>query len=451
MGESKRRHSPMINIQEKLLDYKLQKTSDTLTSKSGLSIFYESALALGVIESIKQNLPGPKSNRGLKPVEYIMPLALMLCGGGRTMEDIREIEMDKGLRNICGLTKVPGADAIGKWLRRTDNLAGLKTTNKQLASEIIRCSGKDNFTLDTDATLIETEKECAEMNYKGFTAFSVLLSFLADLDLCLCNDYRNGAVHAGAGTKEQLEYVDDLLKSLGKKLKYFRSDSAGYSADVFNTCSDRGIIFTITADQDAAVKRIIADIEEKSWRRLFDEAGNDTGREYAVAVHCLEKTKEPFTLIVQRWQDPQQKLFEKNPYHYYVIATNDFERESQADEIIRHHNKRGNAENYNKEIKSGFGMDYAPSQELEANAVYFEIGVLAYNLTIAVKRFFLGESWHTKTIATLRWQLIFIAGKVIEHGRQLFLKVADNYFELLKNIREKIRLSLTLALEPAST
>ena len=156
----------------------------------------------------------------------------------------------------------------------------------------------------------------------------------------------------------------------------------------------------------------------------------------------MEKTKEPFTLIVQRWEDPQQKLFEKNPYHYYVIATNDFERESRPDEIIRFHNKRGNAENYNKEIKSGFGMDYAPSQELSANAVYFEIGVLAYNLTIAVKRFFLGENWYTKTIATLRWQLIFIAGKVIEHGRQLFLKVADNYFELLKNIREKIRLSL---------
>ena|SRR3989339_2175054 len=95
-----------------------------------------------------------------------------------------------------------------------------------------------------------------------------------------------------------------------------------------------------------------------------------------------------------------------------------------------------------KEIKSGFGMDYAPSQELKANAVYFEIGVLAYNLTVAVKKLFLEESWAKKTIATLRWQLIFIAGKVIEHGRQLFLKIESAYFELLKNIRAKIRLSL---------
>ncbi|MBU0502680.1 MAG: transposase [bacterium] len=73
------------------------------------------------------------------------------------------------------------------------------------------------------------------------------------------------------------------------------------------------------------------------------------------------------------------------------------------------------------------------------------MGVLAYNLSIAVKRLFLEESWQTKTIATLRWQLIFIAGKVVEHGRQLFLKVADIYFELLQSIREKIRLSLAPA------
>jgi len=104
MGEAKSREKGTAfmnkNIQQKLLDYQLQSTSETLTSKSGLCIFYEAALALGVIESIKINLPAPKSNRGLNPEKYVMPLALMFCGGGRTMEDIREIEMDKGLREI---------------------------------------------------------------------------------------------------------------------------------------------------------------------------------------------------------------------------------------------------------------------------------------------------------------------------------------------------------------
>src|SRR3989339_1186218 len=113
------------NIQQKLLDFQLQKSSGMLTSKSGLTVFYEAALALGVVDRIEANLPDPKSNRGLKPAAFIMPLALMFCGGGRTMEDIREIELDEGLRKICGLAKIPGSDAIGKWIRKTERLAGV--------------------------------------------------------------------------------------------------------------------------------------------------------------------------------------------------------------------------------------------------------------------------------------------------------------------------------------
>lgn len=429
------------NIQQKLLNFQLQKTSDTLTSKSGLSIFYETALALRVMKSIKSNLIGPKSNRGLKPVEYIMPLTLTFCGGGRTMEDIREIERDKGLRKVCSLSKIPSSDAIGKWIRKTEHLKGLKKVNEQLCKEIIMRSKKDIFTLDTDATLIETEKSCAKMNYDGFTSFSVLLSFLADLDLCISSNYRNGNAHAGKGVKEQLKYTNKLLKSLNKKLKYFRSDSAAYEAGVFNYCSKESIIFTITADKDCAVKDAIKRVKKNEWKKLYDEKGKDTGREYAEAVHCMEKTEKPFTLIIQRWKNSQEQLFKQNKYNYYVIATNN-EEEGKAPEIICFHNKRSNSENYNKEIKSGFGMDYTPSLKLGANAVYFEIGVLAYNLTIAVKKLFLDESWSKKTIATLRWQLIFIGGKVTEHGRKLFLRIADTYFDLLQSIRQKIRLVL---------
>lgn len=84
-------------------------------------------------------------------------------------------------------------------------------------------------------------------------------------------------------------------------------------------------------------------------------------------------------------------------------------------------------------------MEYTPSRELAANAVYAEIGILAYNLTIAVKRLLLSEGWIPKTISSLRWQLINIAGKVVWHGGQLFLKVRQDYFALLYGIRKAFR------------
>jgi len=152
----------------------------------------------------------------------------------------------------------------------------------------------------------------------------------------------------------------------------------------------------------------------------------------------MNKTKKAFTLIVQRWANRRPDLFEQDLWRHYIIATNDYKKSSP--EIIRFHNKRGNSENYNKEVKNGFGMEYAPSRILEANGVYFRLGMLAYNLTIAVKRLFLCDGWIKKTISTLRWQMIFVAGKVVRHGRQLYLKIAKEYFDLYAEIRRKIAL-----------
>lgn len=48
--------------------------------------------------------------------------------------------------------------------------------------------------------------------------------------------------------------------------------------------------------------------------------------------------------------------------------------------MIARHNHRGQDENWHKELKAGFEMEQMPCGELEANAMHFAIGMLAYNL-----------------------------------------------------------------------
>ena len=426
-------------VTQERLDFQLAPTRDTITGRAGLALFQEAALVLGVRKSIKENLPPPGSGHGLKPQEYVLPLAIMLCGGGRTLEDIREIETDEGLRQLCGFTRLPGADAIGQWLRRPRHLQGLKRVNRFLARQLIARSERNDFTLDVDATMIETRKQCAEMSYLGCRAFEALLSFIAELDVCVACDYRQGSVPPGSGIRRQLLAVSRLLKSCGKRLRYLRSDSAGYTADVINACNELGVTFTITADQDAAVVKLIKTAQKQGgWTRLFRPDGKPTDRWYKTAIHCMEKTTQSFTLIILRWPNPRQDLFYPEPYRYHVIATND--ANPKVSEVIWFHNGRGAAENYNKELKNGFGMDYAPCRSLAADACYFEMGVLAYNLTTAVKRLLLGGDWVRRTIASLRWRLLVTAGKVVRHGRQLILRVHESHFELFKHVRTQLAL-----------
>ena len=64
-----------------------------------------------------------------------------------------------------------------------------------------------------------------------------------------------------------------------------------------------------------------------------------------------------------------------------------------------------------------------PCGQREANALYFAIGVLAYNLAQLLKRWVLPDSYGTATVATLRWKLYRLAGKLVRHARGWMLQI----------------------------
>jgi len=118
---------------------------------------------------------------------------------------------------------------------------------------------------------------------------------------------------------------------------------------------------------------------------------------------------------------------------YYFIATND--NDLTPSEIITLHRKRAEtSENKIKELKNGFNMNYLPTSNIKANAFYFAIGTLAYNLFLLFKQI-LDTNFQKHTVKTIRYKLYNIAGKVVTHARGLTLKVNEQFKNLLKKIR----------------
>ena len=280
---------------------------------------------------------------------------------------------------------------------------------------------RTEYTLDVDATVIEAEKEAAQWTYKKEKGYQPLLGFLFELGLILGDEFRDGNVPAGVGAVEFLELCQRMMPK-GKRIAYYRADSASYQASVVNRCFADHVLFTITADQDSAVKGAIKGIGSGEW------AHHEGDRETAETVHTMNGTKEAFRLIVQRWPKLQAELFDADPYCYHVIATN---REEPAREVVALHNQRGQAENFIKELKEGFGMNWVPCGESRANAVFFRIGVIAYNLFQAMKLLSLPPWWRTSTIATARWRLYQTAASVVHHGHQVLLKLATSAEKLV--------------------
>ena len=416
-------------IKQTVLPFKLETTKDLITAHAGLALLGEFAVGVGLNKALDKYLPAPGSGVGHLASEHVFPLVLMLNGGGRSLEDSREIRDDVGLREVLPLQRMPSSDATGDWLRRSGRnggLEGLKKVNRQVLKRALKRERGKGYTLDIDATGIEAEKESAKMTYKGFTGYMPMVGHLAENALIVGDEFREGNDSPGSRNLEFLKYCERQMPK-GKKIKAFRSDSAAYQAKVINYCQANGIAYAIGGDLDQAVKSVIENISDDEWRPYQNGFIGET-------VHCMNETREAFRLVVIR-RAYQSYLFddEERPERYTVIATN---RGGSAEEVVKWYNQRGQcSENRIKELKIGFGMERMPCGQFEANAVFFRIGVLAYNVGRLFVLSTLDRSWHRHQVQTLRWKLYETAGKIVFHGRHIYLKVSRRLQMLFAQVR----------------
>ncbi len=422
-------------IPQGLLPFKVEHTDELITPRSGLAFFAEVMRSFKIEEKVGLYFPEPGSNRGYEAWAYVGPLLLMIEGGGRHVEDLREIREDRALRELTGLEAMPSVSTVGDWLLRTGSRGGMPAVRKlveETGERIWKRLATPDYTLDVDATVIEAEKKEAEWTYKKVRGYQPLLGYLRETGVCLTHEFREGNVAAQAGA---LKFLKRCLR-LCPKITRLRSDSAYYQAEVLNWCEEKGLGYTITADQDAGIKGVIGTVRD--WKPLFGEDGTKTDREVGTAVHMMNRSRAAFRLVIQRWQDPQLSLYEPHGYCYQVIASN--REELSAEEVVWFHNGRGQVENDIKELKIGFGMEQMTSGDFRANALWFGLGLLAYNLTQAQKLLFLDPEWKPRTIGTLRWQLINVAGRLVRHGRCLILRLATSWekYKLLVQMRGRV-------------
>ncbi len=438
-------------IQQTLFAFKLAATKERLTAHGGLALMAEFNHGIGLGALTDRFLPPPGSNRGYDPSVMVDSLVLMLQGGGRSLEDLRELKHEEGLMKLIGREEIPEPDTAGDWLRRMGDpksgqrgLRGLDQVRCKINERILKRDGITEYTLDADATEIVGEKAEAFFTYHGDKGYMPMVGYLYETSVCIYDEFREGNVAPAFGQKDFYLECKRRMPA-GKGIGYYRADSASYQAQLFNQLEEDGVKYAITADQDKAVKKAIGLIDSQEWK----EPVVGCGYELAETVHCMNETKKAFRLVVKREIRRQGELFEVKgaPYFYHAVATNWLEEEKDTEEALKWHNQRGQPENFNKELKIGLGMERMPCGQSYANAIFFRIGVIAYNLFIGFKRLACPESWVKQTIATFRWKMVQVAGRIVKHAGEVVLKLMIDLeqLELFRGIRKR---SFELSLRP---
>jgi len=130
--------------------------------------------------------------------------------------------------------------------------------------------------------------------------------------------------------------------------------------------------------------------------------------------------------------------FEKKRYKVFGIVTN---RDSDGSELVDWLHKRcGKSEEAHSIMKEDFAGGKLPSSDFGENAAWWGIMILAFNLESAMKHLALQGSWATKRMKAIRFSLINLPGRILNHARELVVRLTKGHpsFEVLLRARQRI-------------
>ena len=353
-------------------------------------------------------------------------------------------------------------------------LKGLYKVNADLVGFVQSRSPHREATLDMDATLVETHKQEALYSYKKHKAYQPLTTYWSEADQIVHSEFRDGNAPAG---HQQLRVLTEALGHLpaGLEKVMVRSDTAGYQQQLLRYCAEGrderfGVIeFAVGVDVTAEFRRAVSEVAEQEWQTLYRKVGEhrvNTGQQWAEVnfvpnwighsknspeyrfIAARERLKEqPLPGMEGQMELPfaAMELSGRGWHKVFGVVTN---RTLAGDELIWWSRQRcGKGEEVHGVVKNDLAGGRLPSGLFGANAAWWAIAVLAFNLNSAMKRLVLGQEWVSRRLKAVRFVLIALPGRVVRHARRLIIRLARDHpsYALLLRVRQRI---LALAAEP---
>ena len=343
----------------------------------------------------------------------------------------------------------------------TEALEGLReVVSVPVRYSKLRPQDETSATLDVDATLIESANRSAKHCYQGHRAYQPLNVYWFERRQVVFSEFRDGNCPAGWRVQEVVEAALDHLPASIETLR-LRSDTAAYQGEFLRTMADPkrdgtpDMDFAVGVRMGEAFKKCCLDVDEDEWEPYskVDEDGeaHQTMREFTqvpFVPNWLAQTKrdlgirflairEPLAQKelpgVDGEEDGQQDLpfptleFEADGYKIQGIVTN---RSLDDQAVLQWYYERcGRSEHAHGEWKEALGAGQLPSSDdFQANAAWWQIALLAWNLEVLTQRDFLRQRHGPlMRLKRLRFKLICVPGRVVTHARQMTIRVPEGH------------------------
>jgi DDE family transposase len=424
----------------------------TLVSSAGLVPVLALAQRAGLSRLAGQQLTVP-GDKGAHAGAKVSALVAGMVAGADSIEDMGLLRHGGMGRLFTGLY---APSTLGSFLRsfafghvrQLDAVAAKLIAGLARQAPMLRDATQIAY-LDVDDTIRATygyAKQGAGYGYsgvKGLNALIAALSTPASAPVIVATRLRKGSANSARGAARLVADALKTSRSCGATgLIVVRADSAFYGRDVIAAIGRAGARFSVTARQDAAVRRAIAEISEDAWTTIRypqavfdDQLGRWVSDAQVAEVEFTAFTSKPKAqhvtarLIVRRVRDQnpdhmiansQGELFPA--WRHHAVFTNSplVMLQAEAD-----HRRHATIEQVIADLKAG-PLAHLPSGRFNANGAWLALASMAFNLTRAAGT--LTSLFHARaTTATLRRQLINIPARVVRSARRVHLRLPTTW------------------------
>jgi Transposase DDE domain group 1 len=313
-------------------------------------------------------------------------------------------------------------------------------------------------TIDLDATDVEVygrKKRGVAWNHQGQRVGRPHVAAWAEAEIVLAADL-------GDGTDDPRATAPDLLRRALAALPprarasgrvAMRADAGYFAGQLARAAHDARIAFAIGARRIAPLWRLLDGIAEEDWHDAIEM----DNAQVAVAEYCPEQVSADPRSRRRRTLHPDQRalpfpgLAAAGPvYAYSFILTNlDVSSPARAAAAEHWYRHRTTVENLFRDSKLGAALRHLPSGYPQVNLAWMWGALLAANMAAWLHQLTArtagedivhghGVRGGKAMIATLRWRLIAVPGRLVRHARHLVLRLPPGH-GLLPEVLARLR------------
>lgn len=415
---------------------------DAVTARVGLPLVIETSRALRLDEEARSLFGPPRRTHDFGADEQIETLVTLIAAGGDRIEDIRILSEDQGLTRLLGRSFASPDSLLdflksfhdpACWAQRPKDKkafvppesAKLQLLERLNQTLVMRAAdpASTTATIDHDGTIVESHKRDALVAYEGTRGYQPLVASWAEEQLIVADEFRDGNV---AGGEDPLSSVKRAFANLPKTVqkRFFRGDSADYYTPLLKYLVAEGIGFAISADMSKQLRERCEQLPKAAWEEMERREHETVDlAEVEFEPDNWPKSAKPLRYVALRFTPRQGALFTEEPVRYHAVVSNRSELE-KSKLIEWHRGKAGTIEHVHRVLKDELGAGVMPCQLFGANAAWFRINVITFNLLTALKRKALPERYRLARPKRLRFELFTVPGKLSVHESQLSVQTS---------------------------